>query len=74
VDAEQAGTTPRPFLQVPKIACFTEPSAMGRDDNAVTYGEVADLQGLEESSKAPWLWLRSHARSFLDRPIVECTC
>jgi hypothetical protein len=68
VDAEQAGAAPSPFLQIPKIACVTQPAAMGRDHNAVTYREVADFQGLKESPKAPRRWLRSHA-PLLPRPL-----
>jgi hypothetical protein len=67
VDAEQARPAPGPFLQVAKIAGFTQPGAMGRDDDAVAYGEITYFEGLEQPSKSPRLLLRSHARPFLDR-------
>jgi hypothetical protein len=40
---------------------------VGRDDDAVPYGEITYFEGLEQPSKAPRLLLRSHARPFPDR-------
>jgi hypothetical protein len=67
VDAEQTRPTPSPFLQVAKITGFTQPGAVGRDDDAVAYGEITYFEGLEQPSKAPRLLLRSHAGPFPDR-------
>ena len=52
VDAEQTRPAPSPFLQIAKVPCFTQPGAMGRDDDAVAYGEITDFEGLEQPSKA----------------------
>jgi hypothetical protein len=67
VDAEQTRPAPSPFLQIANIACFTQPGAMRRDDDAVAYGEITDLERLEQPPKAPRLLLRSHACPFPDR-------
>jgi hypothetical protein len=47
VDAEQTRPSPSPFLQIAKIAYFTQPGAMRRDDDAVAYGEITDFEGLK---------------------------
>ena len=53
VDAEQTRPAPSPFLQVAKIAYFTQPGAVRGDDDTVAYGEITDLEGLEQPPKTP---------------------
>jgi hypothetical protein len=52
MDAEQTRSAPSSFLQVAKITCLTQPSTVRRQDDAVAYGEITDLERLEEPSKS----------------------